>query len=112
MQITLDIPDELIDSLRESGKEISRLALEALAAEGYRDQRLSEFEVRCLLGFDTRMEVHAFLKEHGAYLHYSEADLAQDLETVQRMKTLRRFDPEMEESGSRQELQNLILLRN
>lgn len=95
MQITLDIPDELVDSLRESGKEISRLALEALASEGYRDQRLSEFEVRCLLGFDTRMEVHAFLKEHGAYLHYSEADLAQDLETVQRMRSKRSQQAEL-----------------
>jgi hypothetical protein len=95
VQITLDIPDELVDSLRESGKEISRLALEALASEGYRDQRLSEFEVRCLLGFDTRMEVHAFLKEHGAYLHYSEADLAQDLETVQRMRSKRSQQAEL-----------------
>lgn len=95
MQITLDIPDELVDSLRESGKEISRLALEALAAEGYRDQRLSEFEVRCLLGFDTRMEVHAFLKEHGAYLHYSEADLDQDWETVQRMRSKRSQQAEI-----------------
>lgn len=95
MQITLDIPDELVDSLRESGKEISRLALEALASEGYRDQRLSEFEVRCLLGFDTRMEVHAFLKEHGAYLHYSEADLAQDFETAQRMRSKRSQQAEL-----------------
>jgi hypothetical protein len=87
--ITLDIPDEVVDSLRDSCKDVSRLALEALAAEGYRDQRLSEFEVRCLLGFDTRMEAHAFLKEHGAYLHYSEADLAQDWETAQRMRTKR-----------------------
>jgi uncharacterized protein UPF0175 len=110
--ITFDIPDELVESLRESGKDISRVALEALAAEGYRDQRLSEFEIRCLLGFDTRMEVHAFLKEHGAYLHYSEADLDQDWETAQSMKTKRRLNPEMKDSGSRREIQNFLLIHN
>lgn len=58
------------------------MALEALALEGYRTERLSESEFRQMLGFETRMQVHAFLKEHGVYLNYSLADMDRDLETI------------------------------
>jgi vacuolar-type H+-ATPase subunit C/Vma6 len=63
MQVTLNIPDELAAQMVTGGADISRAALEALAVEGYRTERLSESEIRQLLGFETRMEVHAFLKE-------------------------------------------------
>ena len=78
MQIALNIPDELAAQMASSGQDISRAALEALALEGYRTERLSESEIKRLLGFETRMEVHAFLKNHGAYMHYSVADLEHD----------------------------------
>jgi predicted HTH domain antitoxin len=68
------------------GVDLSRAALEALAVEGYRTERLSESEIRHLLGFETRMEVHAFLKEHGAYLHYSVEDLERDRESALRLR--------------------------
>jgi hypothetical protein len=32
-----------------------------------------------LLGFETRIEVHAFLKEHGVYLNYTVEDLQRDI---------------------------------
>lgn len=89
MQITLDIPDEFGAQLISADKDISRAALEALALEGYRTERLSESEIGQLLGFETRMEVHAFLKEHGAYLHYSLEDLEHDRESAQRTKEKR-----------------------
>ena len=79
MEITLNIPDELARQVRSEGRDPARVALEALAAEGYRTELLSESEVRQMLGFQTRMEVHGFLKEHGVYLHYDLADLEQDL---------------------------------
>ncbi len=31
-----------------------------------------------MLGFPSRMQVHAFLKKHGVHLHYSLANLEQD----------------------------------
>jgi len=37
--------------------------------------------VRRLLRFETRLEVHAFLKEHGVALRYTEADLKDDIRT-------------------------------
>jgi hypothetical protein len=92
MQIALDIPDELAAQIAPAGMDMSRAALEALAVEGYRTERLSESAIRRLLGFQTRMEVHAFLKEHGAYLHYSLAELERDRESAQRAKDKRKSD--------------------
>lgn len=90
MEVTLNIPDEFAAQFSAEGKDISRAALEALAVEGYRAERLSESEIRHLLGFETRMEVHAFLKEHGAYMHYSVADMERDHESALRMKVKRQ----------------------
>jgi predicted HTH domain antitoxin len=89
MQVTLTIPDELVAGLIAAGKDPARAALEALAIEGYRTQRLSENEVRVMLGFETRMEVHALLAEHNVCLHYSLEDLETDAETSQYVRSLR-----------------------
>ena len=112
MRITLDIPDEVADSLRESGKEISRAALEALAAEGYRDQRLSEFGCDAYLDSRPGWKSTLFLKEHGAYLHYSEADLAQDLETAQRMRMKRRCPTRWKKVEADENYRICLLIRN
>jgi len=86
MEIILNIPDELARRVAPEGKEPARVALEALALEGYRTELLSESGVRQMLGFETRMEVHAFLKEHGVYLHYDVSDLDQDQATARRIR--------------------------
>jgi len=52
--------------------------LEVLALEGYRSGRLPESDVRQLLGLETRTEVHEFLKEHEAFMHYTLEDLDHD----------------------------------
>jgi hypothetical protein len=92
MEVTLNIPDELAAQIISEGKDPSRTALEALALEGYRTEQMSEAEIR-QLGFETRMEVHAFLKEHGAFLHYSLADAAKDRETALRVRVQRQQIP-------------------
>jgi Uncharacterised protein family (UPF0175) len=69
METTLNIPDEFARQVVSEGKEPARIALGALALEGYRTELLSESALRQMLGFETRSEVHAFLKEHGVYLH-------------------------------------------
>ena len=60
--------------------------LETLAVESYRAGLLSRAQLRRMLGFETRMEVDAFLKHHGVYLDYTEEDLAQDLETSRELR--------------------------
>jgi predicted HTH domain antitoxin len=86
MQITIEVPDELAERLL--GNEplpLSRQVLEALTVEAYKAERLTSAEVVRILGF-SRWEVDAFLKQHQAYLHYDEADLAQDLETLSQLR--------------------------
>ena len=87
MQVTLTIPDTYAAQLLAAGKDPGQAALEALAVEGYRTQQLSEYEIRQMLGLDSRMEVHALLKEHGAFLHYSLDDLEHDRQTAQRFRS-------------------------
>lgn len=77
-QVTLDLPEVLSSFLTASGHNVERAALEAIALEAYREGKLSMAQLRRLLGYHTRAQVHAFLKEHGVYLRYSLADLEHD----------------------------------
>jgi hypothetical protein len=86
MEITLNISDELARQVTPEGEEPARVALEALALEGYRAERLSESAVRQMLGFESRIQVHAFLKQHGVYLHYSIADLDRDQANAEKLR--------------------------
>jgi hypothetical protein len=86
MDITINIPDELARQVTPEGEDPARVALEALALEGYRTERLSESAVRQMLGFESRIQVHAFLKQHRVYLHYDIADLEQDQATAEKVR--------------------------
>ena len=83
MQIQLEVPEDIASALACGGADLDRTAAEGIALEGYRSGRLSEEQVRRLLGFASRLQVHQFLKEHQVYLNYTEQDLEQDLKTVQ-----------------------------
>ena len=76
--ITLTLPQDIVAHLTAHGENLSRSALEALALEAYREHKLSTGQLRRLLGYRTRMQVHAFLKDHGVFLHYSSDDLDHD----------------------------------
>lgn len=82
MQITLNLPEDSARHLESGGTGVPRAALEGLALEGYRSGKLSESQVRRLLGFGTRYEIQGFLKEHGVPLRYSERDLERDMENA------------------------------
>jgi predicted HTH domain antitoxin len=66
--------------ISDAGMDPARAALEAVAVEGYRSRALSEAEVRRLLSFETRMEVHALLAAHDVPLHYNEEHVRQDVQ--------------------------------
>ena len=84
-QLTLELPDELLAALAASGRDPSRAALEAIALEAYRERKLSTAQLRRLLGYQTRLEVDGFLKEHGVELEYTLEDLERDRETHRRL---------------------------
>jgi len=45
-------------------EDVSRYVLESVARAWYRSGVLNEEQLQRFLGYDTRLRVHAFLKEH------------------------------------------------
>lgn len=65
MQVTIDVPEELVEFLGQDPKALSRAALEAMVLEGVRSDALSVAQGRRILGIRTRDQMNAFLKAHG-----------------------------------------------
>lgn len=82
MQISIEIPDDVAQTLSNAQLDLSQAAIEALAIEGYRQDRLYEHQICRMLGLKSRMDVHAFLKSHKVPLNYSVADLDQDVKAL------------------------------
>lgn len=78
MHFTLAIPDDLAHRLSHGGADLARRVLEAFAVEEYRAGRLTQPDLRRLLGFATRTGLDAFLKERNVYTDYGIDDLEQD----------------------------------
>jgi hypothetical protein len=58
-----------------------------VAIEGYRSGALSAYQVRRLLGFETRDELDGFLKAHNVWEQaYDLADLEQDRQPLQELE--------------------------
>ena len=81
MDVLLQVPDDIVERLQGRLEDLPRHALESLAADFYRAKLLTAAEVQRMLGFRTRWQTDAFLKEKEAYLRYSAADLERDIET-------------------------------
>jgi len=79
--VTIALPDELSAALAAPGQDLSRTAFEALVLTAYGEGKISAAQLRHLLGYETRMEVDAFLKKHGVELEYTLEDLGRDRET-------------------------------
>jgi predicted HTH domain antitoxin len=78
MEVSIYLPDDIVQRVQAQGEDVPRHVLESLALAWYQSGELSEEQVRRLLGYSTRLRVHAFLKEHGVPLRYSLEDLEQD----------------------------------
>jgi len=82
MQITVELPDDLA-----SRPDAARLALEAVAIEGYRAGTLSHHCAAELLGL-SRFEFDGFLKSRNIYDHaYDETDLARDVTNLKKLES-------------------------
>ena len=85
MQITLELPEDIVQELKSKWKDLPRAALESLALEAYRSRALTAAQLRRFLGFETRMQVDAFLKEHEIY-DFTAADFEKDRETLRELR--------------------------
>ncbi|HXA17241.1 MAG TPA: UPF0175 family protein [Thermoanaerobaculia bacterium] len=79
MSVTIDMPEDISAALEVRWDDVPRRSLEAIAVEAYRTGALTESQIRRLLGFETRFQVHALLKEHQVPLRYTAEDLEADL---------------------------------
>jgi hypothetical protein len=87
MQVHFELPEDIARAMIADGQDLTRATEQSIALEGYRSGRLSEERVRRFLGFESRLQVHSFLKAHRVYLTYSDKDLDQDLETARKFSS-------------------------
>jgi hypothetical protein len=85
MHLTVDIPDDMAQRLSTEGGDLSRRALEALAAREYRHGRLYKPDLRRLLGFTTSDQIDTFLKAHEVWIDYTPDDLERERAALQRL---------------------------
>ena len=88
MRVTIQLPDDISAALEEQWDDVPRRSLEAIAVEAYRTGALTDSQVRRLLGFETRFQVHALLKKHHVPLQYTAADLEDDLQAQRELGIL------------------------
>jgi hypothetical protein len=84
MDVTVQIPDDLANRMGAGG-DLSRRALEALAAEEYKRGRLTKPDLRRLLGFETGHQIDEFLKAHEVFEDYTLEDLEREREGLRRL---------------------------
>ncbi len=85
MNLTVRIPDDLAGRLSAAGGDLSRRALEALAAEEYKHDRLTKPELRRLLGIETSFQLDEFLKAHDVWSEYTREDAERERQGLQRL---------------------------
>jgi Uncharacterised protein family (UPF0175) len=79
MQIIVELP-EVIARHADAGRE----ALEALAIEGYRTRKLTQFDVGRLLGL-SRIQTEGFLAHHVDLYDYSPQELEAEADLLHRL---------------------------
>lgn len=85
MNVSIAIPDDVMQRLEGQWTDIPQRALEALSIEAYRMGILTSAEVQRMLNLASRWDVETLLKRSKVYLDYTEADLEQDIQTFERL---------------------------
>ncbi len=85
MDVSISVPDELVQQIQNRWKDLSRGALESLAIEAYRAGVITEAQVQHMLDLPSRWETDRFLKNARAYIDYTEADLQEDIEAIRKL---------------------------
>jgi hypothetical protein len=86
MDVTVHIPDDLASRLSAAGGDLSRRALEALAAEEYKRDRLTKPELQQLLGIETSFQLDEFLKAHDVWIEYTREDAERERRSLERLR--------------------------
>jgi chromosome segregation and condensation protein ScpB len=84
MNVTVEIPDDIASRLA-GGRDLPREALEMIAAEAYRQDRITKPELQRLLGMETSYQLDGFLKAHGIWIEYTPEDAARERRSLDRL---------------------------
>jgi hypothetical protein len=86
MRLTVEIPDDLAERLiSATDGDLSRRALEAWAADEYRNGQLNKPDLRRLFGFETGYEIDGFLKAHDVYEDCTVQDIENEVAVLIRL---------------------------
>ena len=86
MEVTIHVPDALVQRLQGKwGEGLPRHVIESGVLEDCCAGALTTEEAQQLLGYETRFEVHGFLKAHGVSFFTME-DLEQDFATLDELR--------------------------
>jgi hypothetical protein len=77
MDVTFQIDDNTLPPSVLAAGDLPRRALEALALEELRAGRITEVELRRMLGL-ARIQLDGFLKSHGIYQEYTIEEFEQE----------------------------------
>jgi hypothetical protein len=82
VNVAIDIPDEIGKVLAAQTGGVSRMVLEAVAAEAYRSGAITPAQVQQMLGLRSRWETESFLRRSEAYHDYTMEDLERDIAAI------------------------------
>jgi hypothetical protein len=83
MPLTIFLSDELLSG--DSG-EVARKILEHVALEGFKSGNLTTSQVRQLLGFQSKLQVHGFLAAHEVpWVDYDTEELQNEVDTLSKL---------------------------
>jgi len=85
MNVTVQIPDDLARQLAAAGGDLSRRALEALAAEEYKHGRLTKPQLQRLLGIEASFQLDDFLKAHDVWIEYTREDAERERKSFEHL---------------------------
>jgi predicted HTH domain antitoxin len=92
VRISLELPPDIVDQLVEKGHDVSRAALEALAIDAYRMERITGYQLGQLLGIPSPHDLDGFLKRHGVPLDYTIEDFELESAASAALRQTRQAD--------------------
>ena len=101
VKVWLDLPDAAVAQLAEEGQDLSRAALEALAIDAYRMNRITGYQLCQLLEIPSRHDLDGFLKPHDAPLEYTIEDIEREGATGSRLWKKRQAELSTEPNRER-----------
>jgi hypothetical protein len=85
MNVTVEIPDDIAPQLMAGGHDLSREALEMIATEAYKQDRITKPELQRLLRIETSYQLDGFLKAHDIWIEYTLEDAIREQRSLDRL---------------------------